>query len=253
MSLFTFGQTGKTEVAIIPEPVTVIENAGHFSLPQNVVIEVGTQPEMKEIITFLKARLSVPTGIPVIVKNIAPSATIKLILNKKADKIIGKEGYQLLVSPKNIIIKANEPAGLFYGVQTLVQLFPKEIESAVRVNNIKWEAPCISITDYPGFGWRGLMFDVSRHFFTKKEVEQYIDQMVRYKFNLLHLHLTDDEGWRIEIKGLPKLTEVGAWNVKKVGYFGTFSAPTTDEPRNYGGFYTRKILKKSCNMPRKDL
>ena len=88
------------------------------------------------------------------------------------------------------------------------------------------------------------MFDVSRHFFTKKEVEQYIDQMVRYKYNLLHLHLTDDEGWRIEIKGLPKLTEVGAWNVKKVGYFGTFSAPAPDEPRNYGGFYTQEDIKE---------
>ena len=133
MPVITFGQTGKTEIAIIPEPVTVIENAGHFSLPQNVVIEAGTQPEMKQVIAFLKDRLSTPTGIPVIVKNTAPSATIQLILNKKADDVIGKEGYHLLVTPKNIVIKANEPAGLFYGVQTLVQLFPKEIESAVPV------------------------------------------------------------------------------------------------------------------------
>ena len=80
---------------------------------------------------------------------------------------------------------------------------------------------------------------VSRHFFTKQEVKDFIDQMVRYKFNLFHWHLTDDEGWRIEIKGLPKLTEIGAWNVKKVGYFGTFSLPTPDEPRDYGGFYTQ--------------
>ena len=172
-------------------------------------------------------------------------------MNKKADDVIGKEGYQLLVAPKNIVIKANEPAGLFYGAQTLVQLFPKEIESAVPVKpappgcmNVKWEAPCVAITDYPRFGWRGLMFDVSRHFFTKKEVEQYIDQMVRYKYNLLHFHLTDDEGWRIEIKGLPKLTEIGAWNVKKVGYFDTFSPPEPGEPRTYGGFYTQDDIKE---------
>jgi hexosaminidase len=243
----TIGQTGKTKIAIIPEPVTIVENSGRFSLPQSVVIEAGTQPEMKQVIAFLKDRLSTPTGIPVIVKSTAPSATIQLILNKKADGVIGKEGYHLMITPKNIVIKANEPAGLFYGVQTLVQLFPKEIESAVPVKpagNIKWEAPCVTITDYPRFGWRGLMFDVSRHFFTKKEVERYIDQMMRYKYNLLHLHLTDDEGWRIEIKGLPKLTEVGAWNVKKVGYFGTFSAPTPDEPRNYGGFYTQEDIKE---------
>ena len=88
------------------------------------------------------------------------------------------------------------------------------------------------------------MFDVSRHFFTKKEVEKYIDEMVRYKFNLIHLHLTDDEGWRIEIKGLPRLTEVGAWNVKKVGEFGRFSPPLPDEPRTYGGFYTQDDIKE---------
>jgi hexosaminidase len=100
------------------------------------------------------------------------------------------------------------------------------------------------VKDSPRFGWRGLMFDVSRHFFTKAEVKQFIDDMVRYKYNLLHLHLTDDEGWRIEIKGLPKLTEVGAWNVKKVGYFGTFSPPTSDEPTNFGGFYTQDDIKE---------
>ncbi|MGB4775123.1 MAG: family 20 glycosylhydrolase, partial [Daejeonella sp.] len=108
----------------------------------------------------------------------------------------------------------------------------------------KWDIPCVEITDYPRFGWRGLMFDVARHFFTKNEVKQYIDNMVRYKYNLLHLHLTDDEGWRLEIKSLPRLTEVGAWNVKKVGYFGTFSPPLPDEPRDYGGFYTQDDIKE---------
>jgi len=174
----------------------------------------------------------------------ASTATIKLLLNKKQNEVIGKEGYHLVVSPKNIMIEANEPAGLFYGVQTLIQLFPKEIESTTPVKNIKWQAPCVDITDYPRFGWRGLMFDVARHFFTKEDVKKYIDQMVRYKYNLLHLHLTDDEGWRIEIKSLPKLTEVGAWNVKKVGYFGTFAVPRPDEPRNYGGFYTQDDIKE---------
>lgn len=253
LTVITFAQAGKTGTSIIPEPVNITENGGHFTLPQNVVIETGSQPEMKQTIAFLKDRLSTPTGISVIAKEVAPSATIRLILNKKEDAAIGKEGYHLSVTPKNIVISANEPAGLFYGVQTLVQLFPKEIESAVSLKptsplelgrSIKWEAPCVTITDYPRFGWRGLMFDVSRHFFTKKEVEQYIDQMVRYKYNLLHLHLTDDEGWRIEIKGFSKLTEVGAWNVKKVGYFGTFSTPEPGEPRNYGGFYTQDDIKE---------
>ena len=104
--------------------------------------------------------------------------------------------------------------------------------------------PCVEIKDFPRFAWRGLMLDVSRHFFTKEEVKQYIDQMVRYKFNLLHMHLTDDEGWRIEIKSLPRLTTVGAHNVKKIGEFGNFSVPTADEPRDYGGFYTQDDIKE---------
>jgi len=148
------------------------------------------------------------------------------------------------VGKKGIIINANDAAGLFYGVQTLVQLLPKEIESAEAVPHISWTAPYVSITDYPRFGWRGLMLDVSRHFFTRDEVKQYIDQMVRYKFNLLHLHLTDDEGWRVEIKSLPRLTTVGAYNVKEVGQFGTFAPPAPDEPRTYGGFYTQDDIRE---------
>ena len=251
-AILSFAQENKNEIAIIPQPVKIVANTGHFTLPKNVIIEAPANDALKETISFLKDRLSIPTGMSVTVKNaISPASTIKLLLNKKADAEIGKEGYHLLVTPNNITIKANEPAGLFYGVQTLIQLFPKEIESGTKVSSaspscseIKWEAPCVSITDYPRFGWRGLMFDVARHFFTKEDVEKYIDQMVRYKYNLLHLHLTDDEGWRIEIKSLPKLTEVGAWNVKKVGYFGTFAVPKPDEPRNYGGFYTQADIKE---------
>ncbi len=150
----SFGQSMHTEIAIIPKPVSIIENTGYFSLPQDVLIEAGTEAGMKPVIAFLKDRLSTPTGSSVTVKSAAPIATIKLVLNKKAETVIGKEGYHLLSTPKNIIITANEPAGLFYGVQTLVQLFPKEIESAVPVKQVKWIAPCVSITDYPRFGWR---------------------------------------------------------------------------------------------------
>ena len=125
ISAVSFGQGGKSGIAIIPEPVNLIENTGHFSLPKNVVIEAGTQPEMKQVIAFLKDRLSTPTGIPVTVRNAAPSATVKLILNKKTDAVIGKEGYHLLVTPKNIVINANDPTGLFYGVQTTCSVIPQ--------------------------------------------------------------------------------------------------------------------------------
>ena len=243
LSALLHAQNDKNEIAIIPQPVKVITNPGSFILPKNITIQSPASNDLKETVSFLKNKLSTATGVSVTNAR-ASAATVKLVLNKNQNSILAKEGYHLIVSPKNILIKANEPAGLFYGAQTLVQLFPKEIESDTRVSNIKWQAPCVDITDYPRFGWRGLMFDVARHFFTKEDVKKYIDQMVRYKYNLLHLHLTDDEGWRIEIKSLPKLTEVGAWNVKKVGYFGTFAVPKPDEPRNYGGFYTQDDIKE---------
>ncbi|MGY4385397.1 hexosaminidase [Pedobacter sp. UYP24] len=234
-----------SDIAIIPEPVSLIKTEGHFILPVNVVIHSPANPELKQVVSFLQERLSVPTGSFVTnVNDKTIKATINLILNDKVNAFIGQEGYTLTVTPSLITIKANKPAGLFYGVQSLIQLFPKEIESKELVENIAWAAPCVEITDYPRVGWRGLMFDVARHFFTKAEVKQYIDAMVRYKYNLLHLHLTDDEGWRIEIKGLPKLTEVGAWRVKKVGEFGNFIPPTADEPRTYGGFYTQEDIKE---------
>ncbi len=222
------------------------QGTGTFELKNSSVIEVTAgDADSKRVASLLNKKISAATGYTVPVKSLssfsnAPNSIRLSLLN---DKSLGDEGYKLNVTTSVVTITANKPAGLFYGTQTLLQLLPKEIESITSIKNVNWTVPVISITDYPRFAWRGLMFDVARHFFGKKDIEEYIDQMVRYKFNLLHLHLTDDEGWRIEIKGLPKLTEVGAYNVKKIGYFGTFSAPNPDEPRNFGGFYTQQDIK----------
>jgi len=238
-------QVPESKPGILPEPVKMVQNTGFYQLPKNISIEAPTINELVPAINFLKQRLTVPTGYTVIMNSQAATSNIKLSLNNKTPNAeIGKEGYQLSVTPTNITISANEPAGLFYGIQTLLQLMPVNIESSALVPAAQWRVPCVDITDYPRFGWRGLMFDVSRHFFTKKEVKDFIDQMARYKFNLLHWHLTDDEGWRIEIKSLPLLTTKGAKRVEKTGYFGTFSAPLPDEPLNYGGFYTQDDIKE---------
>ena len=239
-----FSQITENNIAIIPEPVSVKKNSGTFLLPSTISIEADVKSEVNQVAAYLKEKISIPTGLPVTVVSNTSKPTIALSLNKLKESNIGDEGYTLSVTANGITIKANNAAGLFYGVQTLLQLFPKEIESATAVKNINWTLPAVEIIDYPRFKWRGLMFDVSRHFFTKQEVMQYIDDMVRYKYNLLHLHLTDDEGWRIEIKGLPKLTEVGAWRVEKTGYFGTFSAPLSNEPKSYGGFFTQNDVKE---------
>jgi len=232
------------QIAIIPEPVSIKRSAGEYILPQSITIEATANAEVQYAAQHLQQRLSRPTGSVVNISSNAPDGAIRLRLNKTPEAAIGKEGYRLSVTPQQVVITANEAAGLFYGVQTLLQLFPKEIESKTRINNISWKAPAVEIMDHPRFGWRGLMFDVARHFFTKEEVKQYIDAMVRYKYNLLHLHLTDDEGWRIQIKSLPRLTEVGAWRPNKTGYFGTFSPPAPDEPKDYGGFYTHEDIRE---------
>ncbi|HEU4573692.1 MAG TPA: family 20 glycosylhydrolase [Chitinophagaceae bacterium] len=231
--------------AIIPEPVSLVQKTGVFTLKNNVVINVsGDDAAALKAAGYLSKAISTATGFNVTTRKNGIAATINLALLKSPSKELGDEGYQLSVTAKSVSISANKPAGLFYGVQTFLQLLPKEIESKKAVANVAWTAPCVEVKDYPRFGWRGLMFDVSRHFFTKEDVEAYIDQMVKYKLNLLHLHLTDDEGWRIEIKSLPRLTSVGAWNVKKVGTFGDFSEPGPDEPRSYGGFYTQDDIKE---------
>ncbi|MGV3527845.1 MAG: beta-N-acetylhexosaminidase [Flavisolibacter sp.] len=230
-----------TQLSIIPEPVSTVINKGSFTLPKYATIQAGAN--MNAAVDALTQRLKKATGAEVKSTTNAAEATFRFLLNEKADEKLGKEGYYLTVGTKQVIIRANEPAGIFYGVQTLLQLFPKEIESNEIVNR-EWLLPAVDITDYPRFAWRGLMFDVVRHFYGKDDVKRFIDEMVRYKYNMLHMHLSDDEGWRIEIKGLPKLTEVGAWNVKKEGYFGTFTPPAPDEPRTQGGFFTHEDIRE---------
>jgi hexosaminidase len=247
VSVSVIGQKNNVAQLLVPEPVSVTSGTGNFILNNKTSVYVlSADASAKRVGEFISKKLSRVTGysVPVITssKNQTVNSGIKLSLIKDAS--LGNEGYQLNVTPHQVSISANKPAGLFYGMQTLFQLMPKEVEENQVVKNVKWDVPVCSIKDYPRFAWRGLMFDVSRHFFTKDEVKEFIDQMVKYKYNLLHMHLTDDEGWRIEIKGLPKLTEVGAWNVKKVGYFGTFTPPTPDEPRNYGGFYTQDDIRE---------
>ncbi len=246
-AVFTQGLEG---VSLIPQPVLVEKKGGAFELNTYSVIEIPEKtPELMQVGRYLSQKFFRSTGYPV--KVVLPGepkdnrgTTIALTLNRKEDAPLGKEGYNLDVSSNLVLIKANTTAGLFYGMQTLFQLFPKEIESPELVKKSYWTAPGCKITDYPRFGWRGLMFDVSRHFFTKDEVLRFIDDMVRYKFNLLHLHLTDDQGWRIEIKSLPKLTSVGAWRAPRVGRMSQMTPPTPDEPRTYGGFYTQDDIRE---------
>ncbi len=237
----TMAYTQNMTIQVIPQPVSVEQLEGYFLLDQNAAIGYN-QPEGRQVAEMLAIRLSTPTGFNLKIQQDI-SGTIQLNLENISDENVGPEGYVLESSPRGVVISANNPAGLFYGMQTFLQLLPAEIESREKTE-ATWIVPAARITDYPRFGWRGLMLDVSRHFFTKEEVKQYIDEMTRYKYNVFHWHLTDDNGWRIEIKSLPKLTEVGAWRVERMGYYGAREAPKPGEPATYGGFYTQEDIRE---------
>ncbi|MEO8403831.1 MAG: family 20 glycosylhydrolase [Chitinophagaceae bacterium] len=231
----------------IPKPVSAVHGIGRFLLPHEITIITGKNTELKKIANRLAIQFRNATNYKVTIKEGTATSTGTIVFLLTADKKIPAEGYRLQVKQTSITITASEPSGIFYGVQSLLQLFPPQIEYTLGSNGSNsndWTISTTTIEDYPRFAWRGLMLDVSRHFFTKKEVEDYIDEMSKYKFNILHWHLTDDQGWRIEIKSLPKLTSVGAWRVDKTGTFGTFSTPAPDEPRTYGGYYTQEDIKE---------
>lgn len=214
---------------IIPVPVSYDPAGEFFRLSSE--ISVKADDGLETHLNLLEAALD---QLEIGMERITGKAAINLLLFHEKDTLIGEEGYKLSVKSNGIEIIANNEAGIFNGIQTLRQLV-QDADGTI--------AGC-EIIDYPRFKWRGLMLDVSRHFFTVDEVKSYIDQMAAYKFNVFHWHLTDDNGWRIEIKSLPKLTEVGAWRVERFGKFGSGrKEPEPEEPTTYGGFYTQDEIK----------
>src|SRR4030042_1745310 len=146
------------------------------------------------------------------------------------------------VSPRRISIRAKEPAGLFYGIQTLLQLLPEQVLSRTKVEGVEWKVPSVRITDYPRFGWRGLLVDPARHFIPMQDLMRFIDIMALHKYNSLQIHLTDDTGWRLEIKRDPKLTEPGAWMDFTTMRGGDESVKAAN--KRPGGFYSQEDIRQ---------
>lgn len=249
LSAISLGIHAQSAVSIIPKPVTATMGSGTYTLPAIPRIGCDKEPALLRIKQMFTEQLVAASGKKtsnIVSDKASPNADIYFGLSPA----LGKEEYRLTITGKGISVMGGSPAGVFYGMQSLLQLFPAAIEGNSPEGTTSWKLPLVSIQDRPRFAWRGLMLDVSRHFFTVAQVKQYIDEMVKYKFNLLHLHLTDDQGWRIEIKSLPKLTQVGAWRVDKTGTFGSFSNPGPDEPRTYGGFYTQDDIRELVRYAR---
>ena len=215
-------------INVIPVPVSLTQNEGVFKVSKNMAFQ-ATTPEAKTIAEFFASKMNLATGYQVTVGDKEVSNGISLIIDESLD--VNNEGYTLDVTADGAVVKAKTPQGLFYGMQTFMQLLPAEIESPVVVNGIAWTTPCVSVKDEPRFGYRGFMLDPCRHFIPVENVKKQIDVLSLFKVNRLHWHLTDDQGWRIEIKKYPKLTEIGS---KRIEGEGT----------EYGGFYTQEDVKE---------
>ncbi|HLX72727.1 MAG TPA: beta-N-acetylhexosaminidase, partial [Verrucomicrobiae bacterium] len=248
-----------TAPEIIPAPQKMEVTQGRFQLVP--VTHIDVDKASVDTGNYLATRLRTSTGFLLpIYTNTEPMKAAIVLTTNGAKPDLGLEGYELKVGANVVEITANTQAGLFYGAQTLLQLFPPQIFAIGPATNVIWEIPfSVHIEDQPRFQWRGFMLDCSRHFFSKNDVKQVLDQMAMLKLNTFHWHLTDDQGWRIEIKKYPKLTEVGAWRTQSKlsppnetrnpedNYQPPWSTPPASAfgpDGRYGGYYTQDDVRE---------
>jgi hexosaminidase len=237
--------------ALIPLPQLLQPNVGAFTLclaqlipgaPAPAPTRILVDREARESGEYLATTLFKSTGYRFqIVTNAGTSAVPQAILltTNSALGSLGAEGYELTVATNSVVIRAPAAAGLFYGVQSLLQLLPPEILSHHPVSGVPWTAPCVYIQDAPRFPWRGWMLDSVRHFFNLDEVKQLLDAMALHKLNTFHWHLDDDAGWRLEILKWPLLTQVSAWRTNIMFGLNPRSTTAWGDDRSYGGFYSQ--------------
>ncbi|UOE47251.1 family 20 glycosylhydrolase [Mucilaginibacter sp. SMC90] len=245
--------TGKYN--IIPYPAVIVPGQGTFTINRQTVLDIG--PGAAVFVNeqlFLKQMVGSYLGSGSLA--IKKGALQNAIILKYDPSITEPEGYSITVTPNSVTLSAKKPAGMFYAIETLRQLIPAEVEKG---RGSKLFVPVVSIQDKPAFAWRGMMLDVSRHFFSVTYLKKYVDLMALYKINKLHLHLTDDQGWRIEIKRYPRLTSESGWRtydrndsacIKKVAETGNTDFNLDQEhiiqkdgKTLYGGFYTQEEMK----------
>jgi hexosaminidase len=237
VTLFVFACSACADVSIIPRPVSLTQQAGVFTLTSDTRIVA----EDTALGNSLADALNPATGFKL---EVSPSDRAANVIRLKLDVSAGipREGYRLESSSDSVTITASDRAGLFYGIQTLRQLLPPEIFGAYIVKR-DWTIPGVRIEDHPRYRWRGLMLDCSRHFMPKEFVERYIDLLSIHKMNSFHWHLTDDQGWRIEIKQYPDLTNIGSWRKQTVlGHEG--DVPERYDGIRYGGYYSQDDVRE---------
>ena len=227
---------------LVPIPESIVPGNGEFKIIKSTkVLYTSDDQDIKNTAEFLVNLINSATGYELeadpVSSGEAPRNTVFLSVEPLS---LSDEGYKLTVSRNSVTVRSSTPTGIFWGIQTLRQLLPVEIESLEQVEDVAWVIPAIEIVDEPRYSYRGLHLDVGRHFFPVEFIKRYIDLMALHKLNYFHWHLTEDQGWRIEIKKYPKLTEVGAY--RKESMLGHYRDQKFDGTR-YGGFYTQDEIK----------
>lgn len=234
-------ETEASFAPIIPVPSHVEPRHGYFNLEAGChVLADPAEPTGQWLARVLRQS----TGYPVPLSLPGGDARNSIVLTTEgADPRLGPEGYQLEVSSTQVHIRASTSAGLFYGAESLLELLPPQVFSTHPVSFRAWKVHCLYVRDEPRFRWRGLMLDVSRHFFSPREIKQVLDFMALHKLNMFHWHLTDDQGWRIEIKQYPRLTQIGAWR-KRIGFnLDPKSSTAYNNQGQYGGYYSQADIR----------
>ncbi len=232
----------QSTVYIIPQPVSLEVHEGlfRFTTGTQVLASAEAKAEAVKLLDYLTPAMGYRLSL--LEDSSRVENVIRLQIESSLKEQLGVEGYQVEVTTRSIVIRAAGPAGLFYGIQTLRQLLPPAIFNKHKVEPIEWAVPCVRITDYPRFKWRGLLIDPARHFIPMQDVKSFIDTMALHKFNRLQIHLTDDQGWRIEFKKYPQLTEIGAWmDFTTMRSGGTREGTGSQHP---GGFYTQEDIRE---------
>lgn len=234
----------QAEPAILPEPKSVRVGEGMFELRPDTVVVAPTDLRAKA--EQLRGYLCPATGFEFPIVGRRPRGKGAIVLAKDAKlAALGGEGYRLASTPSGVEIRAAAEAGVFYGMQTLRQLLPSDVFRQAPIAGVRWTVPVVAIEDRPRFAWRGSMIDSARWFMPKEFVKKYLDLLALHKLNTLHMHLTDDQGWRIEIKKYPKLTEVGAWRAQTlVGHYSENLKEAKYDGQRHGGFYTQDDVRE---------
>lgn len=246
-SIYAQNTKSEASLSLIPLPTHVEQGNGSFVFGNKIKVYADAYQgdSIQWVLNQFEKKLTYSTGKQFKKAKRASGADMQLLLVPS----LKAEAYQLSVSPSQVVIRASRPAGFFYALQTLQQLLPsRSVLAGVKApDSIKqWTLPVVDIKDEPRFAWRGFMLDEGRHFFGKEEVKKVLDVMASYKMNRFHWHLTEDQGWRIEIKKYPKLTEVGAWRNSKVLGYGKVKP----DDIQYGGFYTQEDAREIVKYAR---